>query len=155
MFSLSLLQENLAFNKPTKMIGGPPWYPSSNAVDGNSQTTFRSCTHTPKDADFQNPWLRVDLGRVEPVNEVYIVNRGDCCGERLNPFEIRVGKTKLYEALLEIIVRYKPQGMNRLKFSNRTYYKYFHPFDEKPTYLLTRNDTSQSLITTEYILFKP
>ncbi|XP_074612301.1 receptor-type tyrosine-protein phosphatase S-like isoform X2 [Acropora palmata] len=84
-------RENLAFNKPTKMIGGPPWHPSSKAVDGNSQTTFASCTHTQEGVDFQNPWWRVDLGQVEPVNEVYIVNRGDCCGERLNPFEIRVG----------------------------------------------------------------
>ena len=96
------------------MIGGPPWHPSSNAVDGNSQTTFGSCTRTQRAHTFQNPWWRVDLGQqVEPVNEVYIVNRGDCCGERLNPFEIRVGKTKLYEALLEIIIRFKPLKMNR------------------------------------------
>ena len=98
------------------MIGGPPWHPSSNAVDGNSQTTFASCTHTQRGVDFQNPWWRVDLGQVEPVNEVYIVNRGDCCGDRLNPFEIRVGKTKLHEALLEIIIRFKPLKMNRTKF---------------------------------------
>ncbi|XP_067026513.1 uncharacterized protein [Acropora muricata] len=84
-------RENLAFNKSTKMIGGSPWQPSSRAVDGNSQTTWTSCIHTQKDVYFQNPWWRVDLGQVEPVNEVYIVNRGDCCGERLNPFEIRVG----------------------------------------------------------------
>ena len=86
------------------MIGGPPWHPSSNAVDGNSQTTFASCTHTQKDVDFQNPWWRVDLGQVERVNEVYIVNRGDCCGDRLNPFENRVGKTKLHEVLPKIII---------------------------------------------------
>ena len=98
------------------MIGGPPWQPSSRAVDGNSQTTWTSCIHTQKDVYFQNPWWRVDLGKVEPVNEVYIVNRGDCCGERLNPFEIRVGKKKLHEALLEIINRYKPEKMNRTTF---------------------------------------
>ncbi|XP_067026518.1 uncharacterized protein [Acropora muricata] len=84
-------RENLAFNKPTKMIGGIPWFPSSKAVDGNSETTFGSCIHSQRDVDFQNPWWRVDLGQVEQVNEVYIVNRGDCCGDRLNPFEIRVG----------------------------------------------------------------
>ena len=99
------------------MIGGSPWQPSSRAVDGNSQTTWTSCIHTQKDVYFQNPWWRVDLGQVEPVNEVYIVNRGDCCGERLNPFEIRVGKRKLHEALLEIIFRYKPQKIDRTKFS--------------------------------------
>ena len=63
---------------------------ASNAVDGNSNTNFHHgfCTHT---FDQIHPWWRVDLGRVEPVIEVYIVNRGDCCGERLNAFEIRVG----------------------------------------------------------------
>ena len=91
------------------MIGGTPWKPSSRAVDGDSRTTFgSSCTHTEAGVEFQNPWWRVDLGQLEPVNEVYIVNRGDCCGDRLNPFEIRVGKTKLHEALLNIINRYKP-----------------------------------------------
>ena len=97
------------------MIGVRPWQPSSRAVDGNSKTTWTSCIHS--QMGFQNPWWRVDLGQVEPVNEVYIVNRGDCCGYRLNPFEIRVGKTKLHEALIEIIFRYKPQKMDRTKFS--------------------------------------
>ncbi|XP_044165887.1 uncharacterized protein LOC122949943 [Acropora millepora] len=74
------------------MIGRNPWKPGSRAVDGNSQTTFDpSCIHTEEGKDYANPWFRVDLEQVEPVNEVYIVNRGDCCGERLNPFEIRVG----------------------------------------------------------------
>ena len=81
------------------MTGGTPWHPSSRTVDGNSRTSFKYfCAHTERDAEFQNPWWRVDLGQVEPINEVYIVNRGDCCGERLNPFQIRVGKTQLHEA---------------------------------------------------------
>ncbi|XP_074612317.1 uncharacterized protein LOC141866677 isoform X1 [Acropora palmata] len=85
-------RENLAFQKPTKMIGGTPWKPGSRAVDGDSRTSFEKyCTHTEEGVGFQNPWWRVDLEKVEPVNEVYIVNRGDCCGDRLNPFEIRVG----------------------------------------------------------------
>ena len=88
--------------------------PSSRAVDGDSQGT---CIHSTSGVFFQNPWWRVDLGQVEPVNEVYIVNRGYCCGDLLNPFEIRVGKTKLHEALLEIIFRYKPQKVDRTKFS--------------------------------------
>ena len=47
------------------------------------------CTHTLED---NSPWWRVDLGRVEPVAEVNILNRGDCCGARLNGAEIRVGR---------------------------------------------------------------
>ena len=38
------------------------------------------------------PWWRVDLGQDELVTEVYLVNRGDCCGDRLDNFEIRVGR---------------------------------------------------------------
>ena len=60
-------------------------------MDGNSDTTFSSgsCSQT---GLATNPWWRVDLGRVEPVNQVYTVNRGDCCGDWLNSFEIRVGR---------------------------------------------------------------
>ena len=138
------------------MIGGPTSRPGSRAVDGNTETSIRFCTHT--DGDYTNPWFRVDLGQVEPVNEVYIVNRGGCCGDRLNPFEIRVGKTKLHEALLKIIIRFKPRKMDRTKFSNqRAYYKHCYPFDDKPTYLLTRKDSSQSfyLIATEQLFITP
>ena len=85
-------EENLAYQKNTDQsstlndIGV-----SSNVVDGNSNTNFGggSCAHT---LDGKQPWWRVDLGKVELVNEVYVVNRGDCCGDRLNPFEIRVGE---------------------------------------------------------------
>ena len=65
---------------------------SSRGVDGNSETTYSkgSCTHTPR---ANKPWWRVDLGKVEPVSEVYIVNRGNPrWAVRLSNFEIRVGK---------------------------------------------------------------
>ena len=61
-------------------------------MDGNSETTYfkGSCTHTPWKVQ---PWWRVDLGQVEPVSEVYIVNRGHPkWAFRLSNFEIRVGK---------------------------------------------------------------
>ena len=111
-----LFLENLAFSKPTKMISTFRSYSSDRAVDGDSQTVLMlsSCIHSRVET---NPWWRVDLEQVEPVNEVYIVNRGDCCGDRLNPFEIRVGKTKLSEASLKIIVKHKPRKTNRTKFS--------------------------------------
>ena len=63
-------------------------------MDGKSDTTFSSgsCSQT---GLATNPWWRVDLGRAEPVNQVYIVNRGDsCCGDWLDSFEIRVGKSR-------------------------------------------------------------
>ncbi|KAM3859084.1 fucolectin-like [Diretmus argenteus] len=37
------------------------------------------------------PWWRVDLQNTHVVNSVTITNRGDCCSERLNGAEIRIG----------------------------------------------------------------
>ena len=84
-------EENLAYQKNTNQSSIPNEGVSSRAVDGNSNTNWGggSCVHTSPE---KQPWWRVDLGKVELVNEVYVVNRGDCCGNRLNPFEIRVGK---------------------------------------------------------------
>ncbi|KAM7435782.1 Protein sidekick-1 [Porites harrisoni] len=81
-------EENLAYQKKTSQSS--TFKSSGRAVDGDSNTDFNvgSCAHT---LDEKQPWWRVDLGNVELVNEVYVVNRGGCCGNRLNPFEIRVG----------------------------------------------------------------
>ena len=82
-------EENLAYQKNTSQSSTST--ASGQAVDGDSNTNWilGSCAHT---LDEKQPWWRVDLGNVELVNEVYVVNRGDCCGNRLNPFEIRVGE---------------------------------------------------------------
>ena len=84
-------EENLAYQKNTNQSSIRNEGVSSRAVDGNSNTNWNggSCVHTSHE---KQPWWRVDLGKVELVNEVYVVNRGDCCGNRLNSFEIRVGK---------------------------------------------------------------
>ena len=59
-------------------------------MDGNSATSFGagSCTHTGQE---DKAWWMVDLGKVEHVTEVYIVNR-NLAGGRLSNFEIRVGR---------------------------------------------------------------
>ena len=58
-------------------------------MDGEKGLHYTECTHTYEESD---PWWRVDLGRVEPVAEVNILNRGHCCGDRLNGAEMRVGR---------------------------------------------------------------
>ena len=63
-------------------------YPASNAVDGNRDPDISKCTHTNEE---NNPWWRVDLGRVEPVAEVIILNRNSHA-TRLDGAEIRVGR---------------------------------------------------------------
>ena len=62
------------------------------AIDGNraSHWSHGSCTHTMKDA---NPWWRVDLQKTYKVHSVKITNRKDCCSERINRAEIRIGNS--------------------------------------------------------------
>jgi len=81
---------NVARGKPTKQssvsLGGVP----ERAVDGNSANRYsmKSCTQT-KAQD--NPWWRVNLKTSQSIGSVQIMNRGDCCGSRLNGVEVRVG----------------------------------------------------------------
>ncbi|XP_078661338.1 uncharacterized protein LOC144905509 [Branchiostoma floridae x Branchiostoma belcheri] len=69
-------------------------YSAERAVDGNTGTTLShlyECTHT--NLEYQ-PWWKVDLGDTYVINHVTVINRGDCCGERLKDFMIRVGHNK-------------------------------------------------------------
>ncbi|CAK6982627.1 uncharacterized protein LOC111644533, partial [Scomber scombrus] len=61
-----------------------------NAIDGNRASSWSkaSCTHTNNDF---TPWWRLDLQKTHKVFSVKITNRGDCCAERLNGAEIRIG----------------------------------------------------------------
>ncbi|ROI15874.1 Fucolectin-4, partial [Anabarilius grahami] len=65
---------------------------AQNAVDGNRNSDYHrgSCSHTKGD---RNPWWRVDLLNVYMVTRVSITNRGDCCAERINGAQIRIGNS--------------------------------------------------------------
>ncbi|KAI8510906.1 hypothetical protein Bbelb_118220 [Branchiostoma belcheri] len=66
-------------------------YPAERAVDGNTGTILyplKECTHT--DLEYE-PWWKVDLGDTYVISHVTVINRGDCCGERLRDFIVRVG----------------------------------------------------------------
>ncbi|XP_078666540.1 hemicentin-1-like isoform X3 [Branchiostoma floridae x Branchiostoma belcheri] len=66
-------------------------YPAERAVDGNTGTILyplKECTHT--DLEYE-PWWKVDLGDTYVISHVTVINRGDCCGERLRNFMVRVG----------------------------------------------------------------
>nr|XP_049586217.1 fucolectin [Syngnathus scovelli] len=60
------------------------------AIDGNRASNWlqNSCTHTNRD---MNPWWRLDLQKTYKINTVIITNRRDCCHERLNGAELRIG----------------------------------------------------------------
>ncbi|XP_039456213.1 uncharacterized protein LOC120433647 [Oreochromis aureus] len=66
---------------------------ASKAIDGrrNSFYTNGFCSHTAEDET--NPWWRVDLQRSFTVTAVKVTNRGDCCAERLDGAEIRIGNS--------------------------------------------------------------
>ncbi|KAK9957089.1 hypothetical protein ABG768_011359 [Culter alburnus] len=65
---------------------------AKNAVDGNKDSYFNhgSCSATNGDKD---PWWRVDLLDVYRITRVSITNRGDCCAERINGAQIRIGNS--------------------------------------------------------------
>ncbi|XP_068725986.1 uncharacterized protein [Montipora capricornis] len=83
------IKGNVALFKPTDQSSTFRTSFSSYAVDGGNATNVQVCAHT--ENPHTNSFWRVDLGRVEHVAEVRILNRGDCCAARLDGAEIRVG----------------------------------------------------------------
>uniref|UniRef100_H3B360 Fucolectin tachylectin-4 pentraxin-1 domain-containing protein n=1 Tax=Latimeria chalumnae TaxID=7897 RepID=H3B360_LATCH len=67
-----------------------------HAIDGNKNSNYviKSCTHTIPET---GPWWRVDLKKPHQISRVAITNRGDCCAERLEGAEVRVGQTICYD----------------------------------------------------------
>uniref|UniRef100_A0A8P4KKM1 C-type lectin domain-containing protein n=1 Tax=Dicentrarchus labrax TaxID=13489 RepID=A0A8P4KKM1_DICLA len=67
---------------------------ASKAIDGRRNSFYErgSCSHTAEDET--NPWWRVDLGGTYIVMSVKVTNRGDCCAERLDGAEIRIGNSQ-------------------------------------------------------------
>ncbi|XP_078691285.1 uncharacterized protein LOC144921824 [Branchiostoma floridae x Branchiostoma belcheri] len=87
---------NLALGKPTSQSNVAYNGFAPRATDGCRDPNWGSqcCTHTPAEA---NPWLQVDLGRSYRVQWVIIMNRADCCRERLTPFNIHIGNNARVE----------------------------------------------------------
>ena len=78
---------------PTTQSSTYVTWDSSKAVDGDTNTNWNglSCTHTSFYVVDNNPWWRVDLERTRSVMSVKIWNRGDCCSDRLEGFEVWIG----------------------------------------------------------------
>uniref|UniRef100_A0A3B4GR68 Fucolectin tachylectin-4 pentraxin-1 domain-containing protein n=1 Tax=Pundamilia nyererei TaxID=303518 RepID=A0A3B4GR68_9CICH len=66
---------------------------ASKAIDGRRNSFYSNgfCSHTAEDET--NPWWRVDLQRSFTITAVKVTNRGDCCAERLDGAEIRIGNS--------------------------------------------------------------
>ncbi|XP_038071546.1 uncharacterized protein LOC119740350 [Patiria miniata] len=79
------------FGKPALQSSshGSGQFPAENAVDGSPITHVAHCSHTVSNS--RNPWWRVDLEEEQYVTKVTILNRGDCCSERLQGAQVRAG----------------------------------------------------------------
>ncbi|XP_077432882.1 fucolectin-like [Vanacampus margaritifer] len=81
---------NLAMNgkacQSSRYGNGSP----QRAIDGSraSNWAHKSCTHTKKQ---MKPWWRLDLQKMYKIDIVTITNRRDCCHNRINGAEIRIG----------------------------------------------------------------
>uniref|UniRef100_A0A3Q4G4A9 Fucolectin tachylectin-4 pentraxin-1 domain-containing protein n=2 Tax=Neolamprologus brichardi TaxID=32507 RepID=A0A3Q4G4A9_NEOBR len=66
---------------------------ASKAIDGRRNSFYSNgfCSHTAEDET--NPWWRVDLQRSFTITAVKVTNRGDCCAERLDGAEVRIGNS--------------------------------------------------------------
>ncbi|XP_064639504.1 fucolectin-1-like [Lineus longissimus] len=89
-------ETNVALRKPAFQFdvssGGVP----QRAVDGNADTNYgrRSCTHTHNRGRTSRNWWAVDLQARYTVKRVEVVNRGDCCWQRLKNFQVLVTDVK-------------------------------------------------------------
>ncbi|KAM6936362.1 fucolectin-like [Lycodopsis pacificus] len=93
-----------------------------NAIDGNRNAIYSagSCTHT---ITMTNPWWRVDMLDSYIITSIVIVNRVDCCAERLNGAEIHVGNS-LNNPVVGTIPRAGPGESVTLTFTERVEGRY-------------------------------
>ncbi|KAG2441572.1 hypothetical protein HXX76_003193 [Chlamydomonas incerta] len=88
-------QENYAAGRSTyssSVYGVVGTYPPRSAVDGLADTFFHSGRGD------NRPWLSIDLGQVVGVTYVRLVARKDCCQDRLEGVEVRVGTSPMRTA---------------------------------------------------------
>ncbi|XP_048577863.1 uncharacterized protein LOC5514077 isoform X2 [Nematostella vectensis] len=76
---------NLAEGRPTTSSTSVSEHSPKLAVDGSIDSFFSTA-----DAD-PSPWFKVELFTEFLVHRIFIRNRMDCCRERLEGFEIRIG----------------------------------------------------------------
>uniref|UniRef100_A0A8B9JEP3 Fucolectin tachylectin-4 pentraxin-1 domain-containing protein n=2 Tax=Astyanax mexicanus TaxID=7994 RepID=A0A8B9JEP3_ASTMX len=87
-------QEDLALrgNATQSSSSDFPQFHAALANDGITNTNIYALSCSTTDRENQ-PWWRVDLLDVFNIGKVIVTNRGDCCPERLNGTEIRIGNS--------------------------------------------------------------
>lgn len=84
---------NVALKGDATQISTLSFAAASKAIDGRRNSFYSRgfCSHTAEDET--NPWWRVDLQQQYMVAAIKVTNRGDCCAERLDGAEIRIGNS--------------------------------------------------------------
>jgi len=86
---------------------------ASRAIDGNTDPTFNngSVSHTDP-AVTGEVWWEVNLNGSSLISEVWLYNRGDCCGDRLSNFRLSVfsGSVETYGENFYVGSGNVPQG---------------------------------------------
>uniref|UniRef100_A0A673FT22 Fucolectin tachylectin-4 pentraxin-1 domain-containing protein n=1 Tax=Sinocyclocheilus rhinocerous TaxID=307959 RepID=A0A673FT22_9TELE len=96
--NLTLCEVRVYGNDSVKLRGNATqssvfeYYRADQAIDGIKYAlgVASFCTHSRKQ---MNPWWRLDLLDNYHIRTVTITNRADCCPERLNNAEIRIGNS--------------------------------------------------------------
>jgi fibronectin-binding autotransporter adhesin len=81
---------NVALGKvASQSTTGHVWGDAYKAIDGNIDGNFNnhSVTHTSIES---NPWWEVDLGASQPIYQIKMFNRTDCCGDRLSDIRVEI-----------------------------------------------------------------
>ncbi|CAH1227046.1 MRC1 [Branchiostoma lanceolatum] len=87
--TISCTEENVALGKSTSQSSTDGSHTADLAVDGRKGTSVpdNQCTLTNAE---EGPWWEVDLGGDQAIRRVGLLNRGDCCGSRLDGFVVLV-----------------------------------------------------------------
>ncbi|XP_050969668.1 uncharacterized protein LOC127167583 [Labeo rohita] len=96
--NLTLCEVRVYGNDRVKLSGNAAqssvfeYYRADRAIDGikHAPGAASFCTHSMME---KNPWWRLDLLDNYYISTVTITNRADCCSERINGAEIRIGNS--------------------------------------------------------------
>ncbi|TNN72629.1 Fucolectin-4 [Liparis tanakae] len=85
------LVPNVALKGEASQSSTLPFNDAARAIDGRRNSFYGDmfCSHTAENE--VDPWWQVDLQLTYIIRYVKITNRGDCCAERLDGAEIRIG----------------------------------------------------------------
>jgi hypothetical protein len=72
----NIITPSTPVTKPDGWVYPNDYYPAKNLVDGTGNSFAHTSCHNV-------PWIEVDLGQSVPIQRIVVVNRKDCCKERI------------------------------------------------------------------------